>query len=735
SPDSSMATDLDIGSAYNLTDMDVTGLAISGNTVAASLLAGTANSTQVYVSTDGGDNWKRSGKKLAGQSNTEVLMAADFTSSGIAYSATSGTESAFSYTTDGGITWNQVSLIDTKISQNGIIDLAISPNYSQDSTLYMLTFDGEHQEYSLWRSQNGGGKWGRVFTSTLGNADSMKLVGLPSQYGAENQVVFLVGTRDSNSVIWKSKDNGQTFARRDAPFTIDILVLVNDNTLFLGSYNGSDGLVYRSTNGGLSYSDEAVVGSQPLESLVLSPNYEDDGALLVGNTEGWVYWSEDNGTSFKRLGQQLPLSSTGVGRVSVAFDPNFSSNKIIYAASDAEVTAGSTERIYRFTIGKSYTWESIDSALPVGSLLSRLVVSADGTLYATSSQSVDAVEKEGGMERSLDPTYPLGPTFETVTRGLDDGATLTGLWLKDSRLWSIDTQNTRLMTYIDSLALLVAPISPSDKASGISIENVNLDWGVLKGATKYKWQLDYETDFSTVPSGFEGEPEGSSARLPTLKMATTYYWRVRATEPVLSPWSAKYSFTTSLGTAVSAPELYSPEAGDSGMPIKPLFQWSAISGADSYELLVATEPSFSQPVIVKVGSYALPSTAYQSDLSLDYNTTYYWKTRACGSNNYSIWSAAGVFTTELAPIKPSTTPESPHITTTQTPTPTRMPIPTTLMPSPSPPPSPPPLSSPSVPSVQSTIPEWVVYLTVSLLLTTVILLVTLLVLVAVRGRT
>ncbi|MFC1939430.1 hypothetical protein ACFLXO_01935 [Chloroflexota bacterium] len=396
SPDSSMATDLDIGSAYNLTNVDVTSLAVSGDTVAASLLAGTADSTRAYISTDGGDNWKRSGKEPTGQSNTEVLLAADFTSSGIAYAATSGTESAFSYTTDGGITWNQLSLIDTKISQNGIIDLAISPNYSQDSTLYMLTFDGEHLEHSLWRSQNGGVEWERVFTSTLGSADSMKLVGLPPQYGIDSQTVFLVGTRDSNSVIWKSKDNGQTFARRDVSFSIDILVLVNDNTLFLGSYNGSDGLVYRSTNGGLSYSDEVVVGSQPLESLVLSPDYEDDNALLVGNTEGRVYWSEDNGTSFKQLGQQLPLSSTGVGRVSVAFDPKFGSNKLVYAASDAEVTAGSTERIYRFTTGKSSTWESIDGTLPVGSMLSRLVVPADGTLCATNSQSVDAVAKRRG---------------------------------------------------------------------------------------------------------------------------------------------------------------------------------------------------------------------------------------------------------------------------------------------------------------------------------------------------
>ena len=65
-------------------------------------------------------------------------MATDFASSDIAYAATSGTESAFSVSRDGGITWNQQSLIDTKISD--IVDLAPSPDYSQDNTLFMLTY-------------------------------------------------------------------------------------------------------------------------------------------------------------------------------------------------------------------------------------------------------------------------------------------------------------------------------------------------------------------------------------------------------------------------------------------------------------------------------------------------------------------------------------------------------------------------------------------------------------------
>jgi len=174
SPDRLVATDLNIGSSYGMSNVDVTTVAVAGNAASASLLAGGTTSGQVYKSTDGGSNWTRSSKEPTGQSKTYVLMAPDYTSQGRAYASTGGTESSFSHTLDGGTTWNQLSLIDTKISS--IVDLAVSPNYVGDNTLFMLTFDGDHTEHSLWQSLNRGTTWERVFSSTLANVDNIKLV-------------------------------------------------------------------------------------------------------------------------------------------------------------------------------------------------------------------------------------------------------------------------------------------------------------------------------------------------------------------------------------------------------------------------------------------------------------------------------------------------------------------------------------------------------------------------------
>jgi len=626
--------------AYDLNaDTDIISLDVVGGAGSTQLLAGTAGSAQVYLSTDGGSSWVGSDKQPTGGSSTYVLMAPDFTSNSKAYAVTSGVESAFSCTTDSGVTWNQLGLIDTEISN--IVDVAPSPDYSQDNTLFMLTSGSEH---SLWRSLNSSPVWERVFTTTMADVDSINLAEASPQYGDVSQVVFLAGVSDGDPAIWKSIDNGQSFIHRSAPSSVDVWAVVDDNTLFIGSFDAinDQGLVYRTTDGCLTYSTPAVVCDHPLSSIVLSPNYEQDETILIGSTDGWVYCSNDNGTSF----EPLPPDATSApltGNVSVAFDFRFSSNSTVYAASD---TADSD--VYRFILGTSTSWESIDSTLPVGNILTQLTVSLDGTLYATNSQSVDTANKEGGMERCLDPSYSSGPTFETVTRGLDDGATLAGLWLSENKLWSVDTTNTRLMTFTDSLTVSVTLTSPSDRASGIDNRSINLDWRSASGATKYEWQLDYDTDFSSAP--FEGDTEASSVQLPEeLELATTCHWRVRVIEPVLSLWSNTRSFTTSLGSSVIAPSLRSPGAGAKSVGVRPVFQWSAIAGADSYELLVSPSTSFTNPVITKLGNYALPANAWQSDIELDYDSTYYWKVRASGSDGYNAWSAVSAFTTESSP--------------------------------------------------------------------------------------
>jgi hypothetical protein len=210
--------------------------------------------------------------------------------------------------------------------------------------------------------------------------------------------------------------------------------------------------------------------------------------------------------------------------------------------------------------------------------------------------------------------------------------------------------------------VLVTLKTPANQAQGVgiiidnTIKDIELDWETLSGATEYEWQLDDDTDFSSVL--FEGSTGASSERLPALEMATTYYWQVRASQPVLSPWSEKWSFHTSMGGEASGPELISPAAGATGIAIKPIFEWSALAGAEDYELIVSTSDSLDNPTILKTGDYALPNTAWECNINLEYDTTYYWKARAVNAETHSDWSMVSAFTTRLEPEPPEGTVSS-----------------------------------------------------------------------------
>jgi photosystem II stability/assembly factor-like uncharacterized protein len=723
-PAMSVATDLNAGSASGQSDIDIAGLAAYRGESGVTLLAGAADGTVTYITTDGGEKWTRCHKAPSGTGQTGVRLAQDFEVSGEMYAFTSGDSSALSVSRDSGETWNQVSLIDNTIET--IVDLAPSPGYSQDGTLFLLTFGSGPGTAGLWRSCDGGDTWERTLTSQPDIVDSLRKVALPPEYGETCQTVFVAGESRGYPAIWESTDGGQSYRRhllRDPEtgegINVDTWTMTGETAIYIGSYDGSRGMVYQTDNGGLNFAEGLPAGNLPLYSLALSPDHAVDGAILAGNSNGNAYWTDNRSNSF----QPLPGDATAPpfpGPVNVAFDPQYSKNHTVYAAAN---TPGAG--VYRFVIGESTAWESIDATLPDGAMLNGLNAAGDGTFYAVSSAA------GGGLERSLNPAYGDGPTFETITNGLDGSATLYGLWQAGHRVWSVDTASTRLMTFDDTLTGPVRLLSPEPGASGTgnlldhTVRAINLDWETLEGATSYEWECGYNDDLTATPGEFGDSTSASSVRLPALEPATTYHWRVRASRPALSPWSEKRSFTTAMDTEGITLRPESPTAGATGVPTEPVFQWTAVLEAGAYELLVFRDAELTETVIAMTGENAIPGNVWQCDISLDYATTYYWRVRAVNASTYSAWSTTGVFTTAAAPEPAGTGSLTGHVASSPPEdTKTVKPLVADTTPTVIEPPSPPPAqhNGTVLPDLgQATgVPAWIIYF-IGGLLTIVIL--------------
>ncbi|MFN7117841.1 MAG: PA14 domain-containing protein [Saprospiraceae bacterium] len=86
-----------------------------------------------------------------------------------------------------------------------------------------------------------------------------------------------------------------------------------------------------------------------------------------------------------------------------------------------------------------------------------------------------------------------------------------------------------------------------------------------------------------------------------------------------------------------------PAANATGISTTPVLNWGASSNANSYNLVVSTNSSFTNPVINQTG---ITATSYTIGTALANNTTYYWKVTAVNNDGSTNASNAGIaFTT------------------------------------------------------------------------------------------
>ncbi len=540
--------------------------------------------------------------------------------------------------------WETVSA--AAFASERITDLAVSPNYAQDGTMFALTFaSGGH---NLWRTQDGALSWRKVAAS---GGCCWDYIELSPYYGISARVVYLLGSGTGGAMLWHSSDAGENWVSRTAPADTGSpspFMAASDTCLYIAGFDGLNNrpFVCYSSDAGMNYTTGGALGNVPVHSLSISRDSAQNTVLLAGDTYGGVWMSGNNGAAFQPV---APGQLTG--RISVAFDAHFMENYTVYAAS-----SDSGGGIYRISVGSGLLWERVDAASSAGGLAGGVAVSASGVLYVASSRAVDYASSQGGLLRCLDPAgEPYA--WQRVAGGLPDGTVLREgiLECSGNRIWAVDSAGNYLLTFEDTLSEPVKLFYPLNEACGIgnastaSVSGVTLNWQPADGAEMYEWQLGRNKEFSVLPSGFSGNTADTTAPLPSLSCGETYYWRVRAVAPLYSPWSEIWSFTTSFSPVKpGVPGLVAPLSADT--ELLPLFRWDAASGAEAYEIVVSRNMDLSSPVISKTGAQAEADNFWQCGITLDYGTPYYWRVRAVGESGCGEWSEKGVFVTLAEPV-------------------------------------------------------------------------------------
>jgi hypothetical protein len=665
-------------------DVDISSIAYYGTVTSGKLLAGdvspVSGSLTVAVRLtsdplDTGPTWDLASVPPTGPGNAQVAWSHG---GEMAYCGTGQVpgdaldESAFSASLDGD-KWRQMGLMDTVIS---LADIAPAP----DSDSLFITTTSPYGPEGIWRSGGDplGERWERLLTMDT-DTDST-ILRLSLNYDDDDTIYAAEVGGDLMAVSY-NRGNSWEWCRSKPGLVIDMAV-GDEDTIYVAL---PDGYIRKSSNGTFTWQGMVYTHLPEINMFTLV----DEETILVGGRSGDVAYSTDSGASFTKIDGVI---GNGTGDIQVVADANFPENGTIYAATNLP-----DEGIWRWIIGVSEEWEQIDESitdLQDEQSIGGLTMGPEGTLYALRMEPVTS--SSGGIVRSLNPREadPEECEFDLVNDRLPDDATFdptlvfptTIPYLKlsgsdeQNELWTVDTENETIYRFQDTLCK-AAPkaITPDPEdtaptnASG-HVTSLTLGWEELEGTTKYEAVIYQDVDAeqkvwsdTTKGTALNAIKNDDPAKLFS---GTIYHWRVRATEPVKSPWSEMQSLTPALSAGqwspMAAPSSISPSPGATNVSIRPSFSWQPADGAVGYELVLARDSEFADVVVAMVGADALSTTVWGCDRDLDNGTTYYWKVRATGTSSSSEWGT-GVFTTKAAsspaqqpqnsaPTSPSTSP-------------------------------------------------------------------------------
>jgi uncharacterized protein (TIGR02145 family) len=199
---------------------------------------------------------------------------------------------------------------------------------------------------------------------------------------------------------------------------------------------------------------------------------------------------------------------------------------------------------------------------------------------------------------------------------------------------------------------LGAPIllSPSNKEA-INNNTPSFDWSDVDNAVIYELVVDDSSDFSTPEISQNNLT--SSSYIPDSSLSdNTYHWHVRCKDSASnwSPWSNKWSFTIDTQGPAS-PTLLTPADSSTVTDNTPSFNWTDVSDAVSFELMVDDSSDFSSP---EINQNSLTDSSFTPDSSLS-DDTYHWRVCCKDSmGNRGDWSSVWSFTIDTqGPVSPT----------------------------------------------------------------------------------
>jgi hypothetical protein len=341
----------------------------------------------------------------------DVAASPDYAADGTLFAAT--TEGIYRSTDRGG-SWQRV-LAGTAGRRVRFTHVRLSPAFAQDGVLFAAYVDETDVGAGLYKSVNSGQSWTQ--NSSVGEVRAMVI----SPAYAADQTIFIA----HGDTVWKSTDGGGAWTSHElipGDDRLDVYDLAispafaSDGTLFASGF----GRILHSADGGVTWTLSGGYG--PAYEIVVSPDYANDGRVwstfrAIEGTgddtpESSVFRSLDHGASWQMVSAGLPGLYEPYPR-HLAISPAYATDRTLFTALSGQLVAGDHRSLYR-TFNNGDTWIDLGPA-PGNPDIFGLTVTSTAT-----EGIVVHVATSGGVQH-----YSLGNCQERLANGSFE---VKGVW-------------------------------------------------------------------------------------------------------------------------------------------------------------------------------------------------------------------------------------------------------------------------------------------------------------------
>jgi len=308
---------------------------------------------------------------------------------------------------------------------------------------------------------------------------------------------------------------------------------------------------------------KGVVGatSITMTDLALTPPATHTGIYGVASKGGVVYALSAN-TTASAINQYVETTWQAVASTSPYGIGTFMSNGLILA--------GTGNNMY---MAKSATVGLASFTDVIGVTIPALSAPAAGASYPSANDVIFTIPALTGatsytLELAYDSSFnqmvltpvtltPATPTSTALNAilGPNQGTGFKVIWMPGTTYYwrtraltplGSPYSSARSFTIQAGLALVPVIGSPANGATGVSTSPA-FSWSPVAGATMYEFQLSTAPTFASLSASGETSFTGFAPTV-TLTAGGTYFWRVRATLPIVGDWSSVANFTAAVPT-------------------------------------------------------------------------------------------------------------------------------------------------------------------------------------------